>query len=611
MRQQQTTPGTALFTTLQAAMLASLLLLGACGTQPGQAPDPGADQTGDQPATSIDSHTDADGYSDALPASAYSDIFERSEAHLAALNWVSARTALQALPATLNNNDRARRDYLLARAAWLRGNADEARRLLKADSQAVIAPGLKTRQVNFQRHMESMQRNYLKSAQLGSQLLSDYPDYAGSGALRRSIWRDLEHLSAADLNTAVVSDDPNWTGWQQLAIINARTADPIALRSALGQWQRNNPGHPAAEHLPGGLGILMTQAPANHKAALLLPLSGPLAPAARAVRDGFLAAWYSAEGTDSSEVLLLDTAAFPSAVEAYQEAVRQGVSIVVGPLSKAGVSELGQHPDRPVPVLALNRVDQHLPASSTALVQLSLAPEDDLRSLAQLAFGQEARRILVLRPAGDWGDRVFTDLKQQWQALGGHVVSTATYDRPEDYSATIARMFDLQASAERARKLRSMLATDLEYTARRRQDFDAIFLLSETPVAARSLKPLLAFHYAGDVPVYATSTIYPGIPNNRDRDLDDIRLVDLPWLLGSDPALRVAIAAGDTGSDSYPRLNALGADAYLIQQRFRQLQAGPDALFRGDTGLLSMDPGLRILREPQPATFDRGTLKAL
>ena len=156
-----------------------------------------------------------------------------------------------------------------------------------------------------------------------------------------------------------------------------------------------------------------------------------------------------------------------------------------------------------------------------------------------------------------------------------------------------------------------MLATNIEFTARRRADIDAVFLLARSGEDARSLKPLLAFHYAGDLPVFATSSIYSGIPDRRDRDLDGIQLVEIPWLLGSNPGARVAIAAGDTGSDSYTRLNALGADAFLLQYRFSQLGGGADALLRGDTGLLSLDPALRVRRETRLATFDGGVLKPL
>jgi hypothetical protein len=105
------------------------------------------------------------------------------------------------------------------------------------------------------------------------------------------------------------------------------------------------------------------------------------------------------------------------------------------------------------------------------------------------------------------------------------------------------------------------------------------------------------------------STIYSGIPDARDKDLDGINLVEIPWLLGSSPDLRVAIAAGGTGSDSYARLNALGADAFLLQTRFRQLQAGPDVLLRGNTGFISMDPQLQLHRELSLATFDGGVVR--
>ena len=62
------------------------------------------------------------------------------------------------------------------------------------------------------------------------------------------------------------------------------------------------------------------------------------------------------------------------------------------------------------------------------------------------------------------------------------------------------------------------------------------------------------------------------------------------------------------GSDNLARLNALGADAWLVQSRFTQLQAGADALLRGDTGLLRLDPSLRLQREPVLAVFDGSDL---
>ena len=133
-------------------------------------------------------------------------------------------------------------------------------------------------------------------------------------------------------------------------------------------------------------------------------------------------------------------------------------------------------------------------------------------------------------------------------------------------------------------------------------------MLSKSGVEARSLKPLLDYHYASDLPVYATSNIYRGIADARDRDLNEIHLVETPWLLGANPETRAELAGGRIDKNPYTRLNALGADAFLLQTRFPQLQAGEDMLMRGNTGLLSLNPQLHIIRELLPATFDGGIL---
>jgi outer membrane PBP1 activator LpoA protein len=244
-----------------------------------------------------------------------------------------------------------------------------------------------------------------------------------------------------------------------------------------------------------------------------------------------------------------------------------------------------------------------------ALVQMSLSPEDEAGRLAELAFGRGARRAAIIRPATAWGSKVEKALRLRWEALGGTFASDIAYGDREDHSSNVKAALGIPASEERARRVRDMLATNIEFTARRRQDIDAVFLLAANSVEARSLKPLLAFHYAGAIPVYSTSSIYTGLHDPRDRDLDGINLVEMPWLLGANPELRVAITAGDTGSDVYTRLNALGADAFLLQRDFPVLQAGPDALLRGNTGLLLMDSQQRIVRDLFPAAFDGGELQ--
>ena len=547
----------------------------------------------------------------ALPPSKFSAQFNNAEQSLSRFDWMQASVALQEIPATaLAPNDSTYLGYLEARIAYVRGDQAQALAQLEQLEHPGLNPALRYRILNFKHYILEMQGSNLESARLGDQILRLAPRDSAA-ALQRSIWRDLQRADTQQLQAALpAATDPQWRGWLELALINREST--YALANELTVWRNNNSTHPAANPLPGGLAYLLEPAAQLHKVALMLPLSGRLAPAGKAIRDGYLASYYAARATGKApgELLVIDLDNYDSASSAYDDALSQGASLVVGPLSRSAVAELATQLERPVPVLALNRIDQVLPASGSALVQLSLAPEDEAARIAELAFGQGARSALLVKPAGAWGDKVATALRERWSALGGTIASSTTYSSRDDYSSSVKSALGLTESEQRGRDIRSMLATNIEFTARRRQDPDVVFLLSHSGPEARSVKPLLAFHYAGDLPVYAISSIYNGIPDNRNRDLNGINLVETPWLLGANPSLRVALAAGDTGSDSYTRLNALGADAFLLQSSFGQLQSGPDALMRGNTGLLSMDPQLRIRRELSLATFDEGALKA-
>lgn len=581
-----------------------LALLAGCAATP-PTPEPELDDPAETPEVVAEPLPVA---APQIPESRWDAAFTAAESALADFDWMQAEQALATLEPPLDANETARRDYLLARAAFLRGDFPRVEHLLQGIPDAGLAAAVLLQRDNFARQVAALGGRWLESARIGVRQLGPG---ANDTLLQRAIWRDLNRLREAELAAALEqAEAPDWRGWLQLALLNASAGSIAELQTGLRQWRRQHPEHAAATPLPGGLEFLVETLQPLQKVALLLPFGGPLEPAATAIRDGYLAHYYAdrARGDVSHEVAIIDTDEFPSAVAAYQHAVATGADLVIGPLSKEGVIELGQFSPRPVPVLALNRIDEPVRQDVSALVQLSLAPEDEAARIAELAFGQGARRALVLRPAGTRGARLEEVLRQRWQALGGSFAATASYSSPEAYSDQIKNALNLGASEQRARDIRSMLATNIEFTARRRQDIDVVFLLAGSPAEARSLKPLLAFHYAGTLPVYATSSIYGGLPDPRDRDLSGARLVELPWLLGGNPSLRVAIAAGGTGSDDFARLNALGADAWLLQTRFAQLQGGADTLIRGNTGLLRLDPGLRILREPELATFDGSEL---
>lgn len=593
-----------------AHIILSLAMLGlwGCGSEPVKEPEP------EQPPAVVEKPRPVvqQAQSLELPSSAYSQQFLEADRLLAQKQWMSASEVLATIPAAqASASDRVYISYLQARIAYIRGRQSEALAILdEIDYQGVNA-GQLYRILNFRRYMTEMSRDYLESARLGDEILRLAPP-ADAPALKRSIWRNLQHLDTKQLELAATSAaDAQWQDWLELALL---TRAPLAAQlQSLPLWVQSNPQHPAANPLPGGLAYLLDQAAAGQRVALLLPLSDRLAPAGRAVRDGYLAAYYAArqEGGPQYDILVLDQDKYGSANAAFDAAVAQGASIVVGPLSKEAVAELDSRAQRPIPVLALNRLEDSAapPPGSSALVQFALAPEDEASNIAALAFGQGARNALIIQPRGEWGTKVAQALTQRWRELGGTIIDSVIYSGREDYSDSVKEGLGIPASEQRAQALRDVLATKIEFNARRRQDIDAVFLLSANSAEARSLKPLLAFHYAGSVPVYAISSIYSGFSDPRDRDLDGINFVEIPWLLDGNSGLKSAIAAGKTASDGYARLNALGADAFLVQSRFSQLQAGADALLQGNTGLLSMDPQLHIRRELVPTTFDAGAIK--
>jgi outer membrane PBP1 activator LpoA protein len=566
-----------------------------------------------KPAPEKQQPSQPQGTSLTLPSSNYSAVFNSAEQSLAQFNWMQASVDLEKLPkAGLSPNDSAYLGYLQARISYVRGDQQDALAQLERLDSPGINPALRYRVLSFKHYILDMQGDSLACAQLADQLLRIAPGDTAA-AWKRSVWRNLEKTDAGQLSAALsTAGDTQWRGWLDLALISRDNS--VALPGQLTLWRNQHPDHPAARPLPGGLDFLLDQGPQRGKVAVLLPLSGELGGAGKAVLNGFLAAYYEerAAGGPVSELVIVDLDKSPSPSSAYQEAVRQGASIVVGPLSKEALADLATQLERPVPILALNRIDQILPASGgSALVQLSLAPEDDAVSIADLAFGKGARRALIINPGGDWGSKVEPVLRERWTTLGGTIADSVTYTTYDDYSSSVKSLLALDASEQRANELRNVLASNIDFAPRRRQDVDVIFLLSRNGTEARSMKPLLAFHYAGDIPVYALSSIYSGVPDERNQDLNGIILAETPWLLGANPGLRVTLAAGDLGSDSLTQLNALGADAFMVQSGFSRLQSGADALFRGNTGLLTMDPNLTIKRELPAATFDGGVLKPL
>ena len=430
-------------------------------------------------------------------------------------------------------------------------------------------------------------------------------------ANHNQIWEALNMLNPVALDTLRNSgSDPVSTGWLDLAwLVKSSRQEGGRLSLALEDWQRRYPAHPASLFILQTLKTL-DEIPVSspQHVALLLPLEGKFANAARAVRDGFLNAYYAKQAGDDITIRVY-SADSSNVVSVYEQAMINGANLVVGPLDKEALQALLSRGQFTVPVLALNDIPQaELPAN---VYSFALTPEDEARQVAEHIWLDGHSRGIALYPQGRWGERVYDAFRTRWLELGGELVEANSYvAEGRDFATPIRDLLNIDESKDRHRSLRRILREDTKFEMRRRQDVDFVFLAAY-PKQARQLRPQFDFHNAGKIPVYATSHVYSGTPDRKaDRDMNGIIFGDMPWTLGkesNDKALRQAVKR-NWGKDrkAYTRLFAFGADAWRILPHLERLSRYRFARFAGSTGSLRIDEQGRIQRGLNWAAFRSG-----
>lgn len=341
--------------------------------------------------------------------------------------------------------------------------------------------------------------------------------------------------------------------------------------------------------------------PANNKLLVALPLSGRLQVAGEAILDGIIFSHLSKQST--SELHVVDTHANDD--QAIFQRLQTGqYTGMIGPLEKNRVQawqSLSALTD--ARIVSLNTPEQSdSKIDAQHFYQFALSPEAEATYLANTVFASGARRVLIIRPQTDWGARTLLALRNQWYALGGTEIATATYRGQEDYESSLRVALGVADSAARRRTLGRLSGLSMHLQARRREDIDAVIMLASTPEEARSIVPLLAFHFAEDLPVYTVSAAND-LPHKIDhKDLDKVVTVDiasLPPIPNETPA-----------SAALARLTALGIDAYDLSQ-LPDPESPLRSLYRGETGLLWIDEQGFVQRQWKVLQYDRDERKAL
>lgn len=507
---------------------------------------------------------------------------------------------------------------VLARVALAQHRPDSALAVLRqAPIPALVSPAV----TDFHRlraEAYTMAGNRLESARERVWLDARITEPPLRHANHRAIWNALSGLSNTALERLRLTPPPDvLSGWMELVQVGRELRSHAAgAEASLALWRQRYPGHPGEEFLlPQWLGQVTAAGQAIEQIALLLPISGSLAGPAAALRDGVLAARFlQPNPAQAPRIHIYDVGAGPHSVWVqYQQAVNDGAQMVIGPLHKESVQTLAQAGTLAVPVLALNQAEDD---SNPALYQFALAPEDEARQVAERARWEGHDGALALIPEGPWGERVYQAFAARWAELGGELLEVQHYAQDQvDFGTTLKDLLNLDQSQQRKRDLVRQLGQGVEFEPRRRQDADFVFLLAR-PAQARQIRPQLRFHRASDLPVYATSHAYSGHPDaKRDADLDGIRFCDMPWILSpEEQQAHLHAALKEIWPDAmrrYPRLFALGIDAYQLLPYLGQL--GPDGFgyINSLTGNLYLDAQQRVRRELLWAQLRRGRPRLL
>jgi outer membrane PBP1 activator LpoA protein len=309
--------------------------------------------------------------------------------------------------------------------------------------------------------------------------------------------------------------------------------------------------------------------PAPH-IALILPLKSSLfSAAASAVQQGFNAAASISTKTLPVRVYgCFDES--KDIVEIYRLAIGNGAKAVVGPLTRSGVSTLAAEKNIPVPTLMLNVTEE---TAAPHAYFFGMAAEAEARRVAQLAAEKGLHQAIVIAARTPLDKRMQFAFEEEWNASGRGVLREIEFDDDPTPLYDLATLSDT-----------------------------AIFIAADAD-QARLIRPYLP----NKMPIFATSQIFIGNDDAlTNNDLNDIRFVDMPWLLQVDhPAVMSYPRAAPPLSANLERLYALGIDAFRLTQVLLANRVEVSMPLDGVTGHIELSRNT-FLRTAIPAVFVQG-----
>lgn len=365
--------------------------------------------------------------------------------------------------------------------------------------------------------------------------------------------------------------------------------EPIAVwrqkfpkHKANGEFLKNYLARPKLAENP-----LSTNTNLQQKAfvGVFLPASGKFAAAGKAVKEGILAAYKNSSLAEAQIQLKFYDTEQSNIVVLYHKAVTEGAQYIIGPLIKEQVQALADSRDLKIPVLALNQVENLIRPN---LYQFGLSPIDEAEQLVLKARQSGKQSALILTPNHAQGQRIAHYLAAAWQAQGGNVITTQTFEPAQsDFADSVTSLVNAYNQAGQSAP---------------------VLLLSINPEAGRKLLNEIKKYPALNLDIYAMPNIYAGHTDpEADMELNHINFCDMPWLFDIDYKNALPVQSFSeiwkTLGDNQIRLVALGIDAVNLINHLPSLAMLP---YAGATGKLSLNAENRVKRKLVCLQFEGG-----
>ncbi|MDG1475449.1 MAG: penicillin-binding protein activator [Porticoccaceae bacterium] len=429
--------------------------------------------------------------------------------------------------------------------------------------------------------------------------------------VHNKIWRQLAELPYLELQQCSSDSGDVLAGWCELGRdIRLHQNNHLAVSRQLKQWKNSHKSHPAALVTPSWFEQTTERAPPVTKIAILLPLQGHYKSPSNTFLSGFMEAFYGLYKQNNlitPQVRIQDTSII-SIEQAYNNAIIEGADVIIGGIRQSEAAELYNLTDLKVPTISLNRIKQNKKIQHINLLQFGSAQYDEMIQIADRAWIEGHRSVLVIAPGKKWGQESAQAFSDYWQSKGGRLIESVFYDPSvKDFTQFLKPSLNIDLSENRGREIRRFVNSQVIIKPRRRQDIDFALVLGY-PERARQIKPALDFLYAADLPVYSSSNIYNGLNSaDSNRDLSGIQFTAMPWTMPGH--LISELSSNQDMHTTYRHLYATGYDTFLVYRQLVFPQPALTVSLFGATGILKVNNGV-ISRKATWSNFHQGIVRS-